>query len=92
MPEHMKAQPIETGGSITYVVNGEKLHVPKPAGRDPLTLTVGEILAEAGFTPVEDYELTRNDGHQPYASPDENVPIHGGEQFTATYKGPTQVS
>ena len=92
MPEQLKAQPIQTGDSITYVVNGEKLHVPKPAGRDPLTLTVSEILAEAGFTPVEDYELTRNADHHTYASPDEKVALHDGDQFTATYKGPTQAS
>lgn len=92
MPEHLKAQPIQTGDSITYVVNGEKLHVPKPAGRDPLTLTVGEILAEAGFTPIADYELTRNDDHRTYASSDENVMLHDGDQFTATYKGPTKAS
>jgi hypothetical protein len=71
---------------VTYVVNGERLtnHVDD--------LKVREILAAAGFTPVEQYRLTRDAGNHVYESYDQKVELHDGERFTATYVGPTPTS
>jgi hypothetical protein len=71
---------------ITYFVNGE--------GQPTLdhVLKVAQILERAGFTPVHEYELTRDSGEHTYKSYDEEVHLHEGERFTATYIGPTPVS
>ena len=79
---------------IKYFVNGEEVtHTyQKPTGREPFTLTAREILASAGFTPVEEYELTRDSDQRTFESPDEPVPVEFGDEFTATFKGATPVS
>ncbi len=80
--------------SVKYYVNGEEeVHeYDKGPDREEFSLSVREILAEAGFTPVEDYELTRDSDNHEFESLDERVPIKFGERFTATYKGDTPVS
>ena len=84
MTQEVVARPDAGEEVIKYFVNGEEVtHAyQKPPDRERFTLTVHEILASAGFTPVEEYELTR-DGAQP---------IEFGERFTATFTGPTPVS
>jgi len=72
--------------TVTYYVNGEKQTTTQDK------LTVREILTVAGFTPVTDYQLTRDEGHNVYRDYDEEVPLHEDERFTATFVGPTPVS
>jgi hypothetical protein len=69
---------------INYTVNGE------PQETTERKLTGRQILERAGFSPVEDYRLTRNKGGKEVGLDDE--PIHEGEAFTATFKGTTPVS
>lgn len=68
---------------LTYFVNGERLTTHKD------DLTVREILTAAGFTPVEQYRLTRDAGDHVYENYDQLVELHENERFTATYLGPT---
>ena len=84
----------ENDEEIKYFVNGEEVthSFHKPPDRKIFELTVREILASAGFTPAEDYELTRDADHHTYVSLDKKVPVENGEKFTATYKGPTPAS
>ena len=79
---------------IKFFVNGEEVvhEYHKPADREPFKLSVREILTSAGFTPPEEYELSRDSGGKPYSSVDEEIPVDFGEHFTATHKGPTPVS
>jgi hypothetical protein len=71
---------------IKYFVNGEE-----QVTRDR-SLKVAQILEFSGFMPVHEYELTRDsDGHT-YKHYDQEVELHEGERFTATYTGPTPVS
>ena len=79
---------------IKYYVNGEEVtHAyQKPPDREPFTLTAGEILASAGFTPVEEYELASDSDERTFESPDDPVPVEFGEEFTATFKGATPFS
>jgi hypothetical protein len=69
-----------------YFVNGER----QTTGA--AELDVKAILAHAGFDPVTDYRLTRDEGNHVYTDYDQDVPIHDGERFTATYVGPTPTS
>jgi DNA replication initiation complex subunit (GINS family) len=55
-------------------------------------LTVRAILENAGFEPAEDYTLTRDDGNKILSDLVEEVPIHEGESFTATFTGDTPTS
>jgi hypothetical protein len=55
-------------------------------------MTVREILTAAGFTPAEQYRLTRDEGNHVYDNYDQKVELHQGERFTATYLGPTPTS
>ncbi len=71
---------------IHYSVNGE----PQETTREKLT--VREILTNAGFTPADDYELTRDKGNKTFTDLDEKIPLHEGETFTATFTGPTPTS
>jgi hypothetical protein len=71
---------------IHYQVNGE------PQETTEHKLTVRQILEDAGFKPGVDYQLTRDNGHHTYANLDEEVPLHDGETFTATFTGPTPTS
>lgn len=73
-------------GLITYFVNGEREQTYEHKR------TVRAILTDAGFTPVENYQLERDEGHHIYPNFDEEVPIQQDERFTALYKGPTQTS
>ena len=79
---------------IKFYVNGEEVvfSYQKPDDRQVFTLKVREILAIAGFTPPEDYELTRAGDREPYASLDDEVAVEFGDHFTATHKGPTPTS
>lgn len=70
---------------IRYTVNGE------PQETTERKLTGRQILERAGFTPAEDYRLTRNQGGKEVGL-DDDEPIHEGEAFTATFKGVTPVS
>lgn len=80
--------------SVKFYVNGEEVvhEYNKGSDREKLTLSVREILASAGFTPVEDYELTRDSDNHKFDSLDVKVPVKFGEKFTATHKGDTPVS
>lgn len=69
-----------------YTVNAE------PQEATEHKLTVRAILENAGFTPAEDYGLTRDAGDHTFTDLDEEVPIHEGEAFTATFKGDTPTS
>lgn len=71
---------------ITYFVNGEAQHTAEHK------LTVRQILENAGFTPATDYRLTRDNGNHPFTDYDEEVPLHDGEKFTATFIGQTPTS
>lgn len=90
-PETIIAPPRET---IKFFVNEEEVvcEFEKPPGREPITLEVHEILQKAGFTPAEDWELTRDRDNRPFDSVDQEVPLEQGEHFTATFKGPTPAS
>ena len=79
-------QPATQRKTLTYFVNGEE----QTTASDKLT--VREILTKAGFTPVEDYRLTRDEGNHVYHDYDEEVPLHEDERFTATFLGPTPTS
>ena len=94
MTQEVVARPGAGEEVIKYFVNGEEVtHAyQKPPDREPFTLTVGEILASAGFTPVEEYELTRDSDQHHFESADKPVPVEFGEEFTATFKGATPVS
>jgi len=70
---------------IHYSVSGE------PQETTERKLIGRQILERAGFTPAEDYRLTRDDGGKEIGLTDEE-PIHEGEAFTATFRGPTPVS
>jgi hypothetical protein len=71
---------------IHYQVNGENQETTEHK------LTVREILQNASFTPAEDYQLTRDNGHHTYNDLNEEVPLREGETFTATFTGPTPTS
>ena len=94
MTQEVVARPGAGEEVIKYFVNGEEVTHPyqKPPDRERFTLTVRELLASAGFTPVEEYELTRDGAQHPFESSDEAVPVEFGERFTATFKGPTPFS
>ena len=90
-PETIIVQPHEV---IKFFVNGEEVEheFEKPPKRGRFTLKVREILESAGFTPVDEWELTRDQDNHTFASLYEEVPLQQREQFTATFKGPTPVS
>lgn len=71
---------------LEYFVNGEQFRTEEHK------LTVRTILEDAGFTPAEEYRLTRDDGHHVFDGYDIEVPLHNGERFTATFLGPTPTS
>lgn len=90
-PETVIVQPHEV---IKFFVNGEEIEYEfeKPPGREPITLKVREILQSAGFTPADEWVLTRDKDNKTFESPGDEVTLENGEQFTATFKGPTPVS
>jgi hypothetical protein len=71
---------------IEYTVNGE------PQTASERKLSVKAILENAGFTPASEYDLTRDKGEHLFEDQDEEVPLHKGESFTATFRGPTPTS
>ena len=75
----------KVGKTIHYSVSGE------PQETTERKLTGRQILERAGFTPAEDYRLTRDDGGKEIGPTDEE-PIHEGEAFTATFRGVTPTS
>ena len=79
---------------LKFFVNEEEVvyEYQKSPDRRGYVLTVEQILSSAGFEPVGNFELTRNEGGLPFTSPEDEVVIEPGEHFTATYKGPTPVS
>ncbi|HEX5403182.1 MAG TPA: hypothetical protein VFX16_12855 [Pseudonocardiaceae bacterium] len=81
-------EPAESGhrAKRDYFVNGERF------GTGETELTVRRILEDAGFTPVEEYRLTRDAGHHVFDHYDTEVSIHEGERFTAIFLGPTPTS
>jgi hypothetical protein len=70
---------------IHYTVSGE------PQEAIERKLTGRQILDRAVFTPAYDYRLTRDNGGKEIALTDDE-PIHEGEAFTATFRGPTPTS
>jgi len=72
--------------TVTYFVNDDSYDTTEKK------LKVRIILSDAGFTPVEQYDLTRVNGNHTFASLDEEVPIHKDEKFLAVFKGTTPVS
>jgi hypothetical protein len=71
--------------TIHYTVSAE------PQETDERKLTGREILEGAGFTPADDYKLTRDPSGTEIGL-DEEVPIHEDEAFTATFRGVTPTS
>jgi hypothetical protein len=69
-----------------YFVNGEAQTTTEDK------LTPRQILADAGFTPVEEYRLTRDDGNKVLEDYDKPESIHKDERFTVTFLGPTPTS
>ena len=95
MTMHAETRSLSTDvEEVKFFVNGEEVvhSFQKPPDRKVFKLTVREILTIAGFTPVEDYELTRDVDSHKFTSLDEKVPVENGELFTATHKGPTLAS
>ena len=72
--------------TIAYYVNGSLQKT------DEHELEVKTILERAGFTPVSDYVLIRDDGNHKYTDPNQKVELHNGERFTALYQKITPTS
>jgi hypothetical protein len=70
---------------IHYSVSAE------PQETDEPKLTGRQILERAGFTPADEYKLTRDPSGKEIG-PDEEVSIHANEAFTATFRGITPTS
>ena len=95
MSQQLEVQPQpDNDEEIKYFVNDEEeiASFQKSPDRKVFELTVREILTRAGFTPAEDYELTRDADNHTYPSLEAEVPIKHGDRFTATHKGPTPAS
>ncbi len=71
---------------ITYSVNGE------PERTETADHTAGDILTNAGFTPVADYRLISENPKHEYTSPSDPVKVHEGQRFEALHRGPTPTS
>lgn len=78
--------PDEKKKPTIYYVNGEEQQT------DEKTLTIGQIVEAAGFTPASDYELEDDANHKKYTDPNEEIHVHQKQRFTATYKGTTPTS
>lgn len=88
-------QPVGTGDeSIKLDVNGEEVvyHFEKSDDRERFKLSVRDILTGAGFTPAEDYYLTRDIDNHRFADLNEEIEVEFGERFTAKHQGQTPVS
>lgn len=71
---------------LTYYVNNEAEHT------DLHELKVKTIIEDAGLTPFSEYQLTNDSNGHKYTDYDEEVHLHEGERFTATFIGPTPTS
>ena len=88
-------QPVGSGDeTIKLYVNGEEVvyRFDKPDDRERFQLSVRDILAGAGFTPAEDYYLTRDKDNHRFTDLDEEIEVEFGERFTAKHQGQTPVS
>ena len=72
--------------AIRYFVNDD------PQETSEQKLTVREILKNAGFTPVKDYDLTKGTDSKPFPSLDEEISIQKDDKFIAVFNGTTPVS
>jgi hypothetical protein len=81
----MDTQTSEKTKVIHYSVSAE------PQETNEHRLSGREILERAGFTPAEDYTLTRDDGNK-VIDLDDRESIHERETFTAKFKGITPTS
>ena len=89
------SHPVGSGDeTIKLYVNGEEVvyHFDKADDRERFKLSVRDILAGAGFTPVEDYYLTRDKDNHRFADLNEEIEVEFGERFTAKHQGQTPVS
>lgn len=71
---------------IPFYINGEQYETSSHK------LTVRQILEMGGFTPAEQYRLTRDNDGKSFTDMNQELPIHKDERFTATYGGRTEVS
>jgi hypothetical protein len=78
----LAAAPAKT---IHYTVSAE------PQDTDEHKLAGREILERAGFNPADEYKLTRDPSGKEVGL-EEEVPIHEGEAFIATFRGITPTS
>ncbi|MCI0184818.1 hypothetical protein [Sulfoacidibacillus ferrooxidans] len=78
--EHAKSK------DIMIIVSGEEVLMSSHK------VTVGAILTEAGFVPLENYRLVRDAGDHKYPDYAEEIEIHERERFTALFEGQTQTS
>ncbi len=95
MTQQLEVQPRpENHEEIKFWVNEEEVvySYQKPDEREVFTLSVRDILTLAGFTPVENFELTRDSDNQKFPSLDDEVPVEQGDKFTAKYNAPTPAS
>src|SRR5262249_43170051 len=72
--------------SVTYFVTGEEQTAIENQ------LTVRQILTAAGFTPVEQYRLTRAEGDHVYRDDAPEVPLWEGAPLPPPPLGPTPTS
>ena len=70
----------------TYFVNGEREETTERE------LDVKVILIDSGHEPYTEWKLARDRGDHSFENYDEKVEIIEGEQFTATFEGPTPTS
>ena len=95
MTQQLEVQPQpENNEEIKFWVNEEEVvySYQKPDERKSFKLSVRDILTLAGFTPVENFELTRDSDNQKFPSLDYEVPVEQGDHFTAKYNAPTPAS
>ena len=95
MTQQLEVQPQpENNEEIKFWVNEEEVvySYQEPDERKVLKLSVRDILTLAGFTPVENFELTRDSDNQKFPSLDYEVPVEQGDHFTAKYNAPTPAS
>jgi hypothetical protein len=88
-----RGKPLETENNagekpklIKYFVNAEVMETTEHL------LTVEEILKDANFVPVDQFELSRDSDGQVFEHKHHEVTIREGERFTAKFHGPTPTS
>ena len=95
MTQQLEVQPRpENNEEIKFWVNEEEVvySYQKPDERAVFKLSVRDILTLAGFTPAENFELTRDSDNQKFPSLGYEVPVEQGDHFTAKYNAPTPAS